>query len=191
MTRLLALLLLMLPAYSLAAPLSYQLQPDLSRVSFSYAVNGGNAGGQMPVRSADIVLDLQNISASRADIIVDASRARAGFIVATEALKGASVLNTQSYPTIRFRSTAIRPNDPRNLSGGGKIDGQLTIRGVTRPVTLDVKVFRQRGAEPGDLSRLSFQISGAIRRSDFGATGFGNLVGDIVQLDIAASVRAN
>ncbi|MEL6839551.1 MAG: YceI family protein [Pseudomonadota bacterium] len=185
-----AAIALLLPASLWADPIPYRLQADRSEVGFIFNLSGANNRGSMPVRAADIVIDFDRFTNSSADVTVDVSRARTGLIFATEALKAGSVLNASAHPTIRFQSTAIRPNDPRNLSAGGKIDGNLTIRGVTRPVTLDAALFRQQGTAEGDLSQLSFRISGSVNRSDFGATGYSDIVADQIRLDIAARVIA-
>ncbi|MEJ6401431.1 YceI family protein [Yoonia sp. 2307UL14-13] len=188
MSRLFAFLLFLIPIASAAAPTPYALQAERSEVGFIYSLSGAQNRGSMPVRQASILIDFDQFSNSSVDVTVDVSRARTGLIFATEALKGASVLNAGAHPTIRFRSTAIRANDPRNLSAGGKIEGMLTIRGVTRPVTLNAAVFRQAGTAANDLSQLSFRISGAVSRSAFGATGYSDLVADQITLDIAARV---
>lgn len=185
-----AVLMLCLPLSAAADPTPYRLQADRSEVGFFFNLSGADNRGTMPVRSANIVIDFDSFANSSADVTVDVSRARTGLIFATEALKAGSVLNASAHPTIRFQSTAIRPNDPRNLSAGGKIDGNLTIRGVTRPVTLDAALFRQQGSAEGDLSQLSFRISGTVSRSDFGATGYSDIVSDQIRLDIAARVSA-
>ncbi len=190
MRRLITAILFLLPLSVLAAPTSYNLQADRSEVGFIFNLSGADNRGSMPVQAANIVIDFDRFANSSADVTVDVSRARTGLIFATEALKAGSVLNARAHPTIRFQSTAIRPNNPRNLSAGGKIDGNLTIRGVTRPVTLDAALFRQQGSAEGDLSQLSFRISGSVRRSDFGATGYSDIVADTIQLDIAARVIA-
>lgn len=186
MTTLFALL--MLPVTLAAAPVAYALQTDRSEVGFIYTLSGNENRGSMPVASAAITIDFDAFTASNVDVSVDVRGARTGLIFATEALKASSVLDARNHPTIRFRSTAIRPNDLRNLSAGGKIDGLLTMRGVTRPVTLDAALFRQQGTAAGDLSQLSFRISGAISRSAFGADGYSDLVNDQILLDIAARV---
>lgn len=191
MTRLRILcftLLMITPFSALAAPATYALQQDRSEVGFIYVISGAEQRGTMPVQNAAIVIDFDRFSASTVDVSVDVSGARTGLIFATEALKAASVLDAGNHPSIRFQSTAIRPNDPRNLSAGGKIDGLLTIRGVTKPVTLDAALFRQQGTAADDLSQLSFRISGSISRADFGATGYGDIVEDTIELDIAARV---
>ncbi|MCY4180420.1 MAG: YceI family protein, partial [Litoreibacter sp.] len=143
----------------------------------------------MPVATSDIAIDLQNLTRSRVDVTVDVRRAKTGFFFATEALKGASVLNAKAYPTIRFTSTRVRLNGSGRLSDGAKIDGNLTIRGVTRPVTLNAALFRQRGTDPSDLSRLSFRLNGTLSRKAFGVNGYPKLVDDTIKLDIVARVK--
>ncbi|PJI92526.1 polyisoprenoid-binding protein YceI [Yoonia maricola] len=191
MTRILnsiAFLLFWIPSAVTAASVNYTLQADRSEVGFIYTLSGAQNRGTMPVVNADIAIDFQQFSASTVDVSVDVRNARAGMIFATEALKAASVLDADNHPTIRFQSTAIRAKNPRNLSEGGAIDGLLTIRGVTRPVTLNAAVFRQQGTAQGDLSQLSFRINGQVSRSAFGATGYGDIVSDTITLDIAARV---
>lgn len=181
-------ILLLLPAAAMAAPVGYDLQESQSEVGFIYTLSGTQNRGTMPVLNADIAIDFQTFTASSVDVSVDVTGASTGLIFATEALKAGSMLDARNHPTIRFRSTAIRANNPQNLSAGGEIDGLLTIRGITRPVTLNAALFRQQGTQEGDLSRLSFRISGAVSRSDFGAGGYSDLVADTIQLDIAARV---
>ena len=190
MIRLIAAFLLLIPTISFAAPVAYTLQADRSEVGFVYTLTGAQNRGSMPVRTADITIDVTQFANSSVDVTLDVRQARTGLVFATEALKAPSVLNAQNHPTIRFQSTVIRPNDPRNLSAGGKIDGNLTIRGVTRPVTLNAAVFRQQGTAEGDLTQLSFRISGSVQRSAFGAAGYNDIVSDEIQLDIAARVTA-
>ena len=171
-----------------AAPERYLLQTDRSEVGFIFQINGTANRGTMPVIAADISIDFDQFTNSQVDVTLDASGARTGLIFATEALKAASMLDVRNHPAIRFQSTAVRVADPRNLSQGGQIDGLLTIRGVTRPVTLNVALFRQEGTADGDLRQLSFRISGTIRRGDFNAAGYADMVADVIELDIAARV---
>lgn len=189
MIRLVMFFWLTLALQAAATPVSYTLQAERSDVGFVYNVGGADARGSMPVAAAQIAIDFDDFNQSRVDVTLDASRARAGLITATEALKGPSVLDVANHPMIRFEATAVRASDPRNLSQGGQIDGLLTVRGITRPVTLHVAVFRQRGTAEGDLRALSFQISGAISRSAFGAVGYAGLVDDLITVDIIARVR--
>lgn len=178
----------LLASVSFAAPVGYQLEADKSQVGFVYQLSGVPTVGQMPVRAARIAIDFQNLAASSVDVTLDVGKAKAGLIFATEALKARSVLDAGRHPTIRFVSTRVRPNGP-GINTGARIDGQLTIRGVSRPVTLNAALFRQKGTAAGDRSRLSFRLTGAVNRSDFGASGYADLVKDRVELDIIARIR--
>ena len=93
------------------------------------------------------------------------------------------MLDAAAFPEMVFRSTAIsRDGD------GAKVMGDLTIRGITRPVTLSARIFRQSGTGAGDLSLLTVLLKGTLVRSDYGATGWSDMVGDEVRLLITARI---
>jgi polyisoprenoid-binding protein YceI len=70
------------------------------------------------------------------------------------------------------------------------VTGNLTIRGVTRPVTLLAEVFRPKGSAEDDRSRLTVRLTGRVNRSDFGAAGWSDMVGDEVRIVINARIDA-
>lgn len=187
LTALLAVLI-WAPALS-AAPTRYVLDARASDVAFLFDLEGTRQRGTMPVRSADVVIDTANLAASRVDVSVDAAGARTQLFFATDAMKGPQVLDTDRFPVIRFVSTAIQLGAGGRLSDGASVSGNLTIRGVTRPVRLQASLYRQRGSSAGDLRELSFRLKGRISRAEFGAAGFRELVRDGVELDIRAVIR--
>lgn len=183
MLRTLLLTLILIPTLSIAGPESYRLNTGRSTVSFGFDFDGARKTGHMPVTSADLLIDLNNLSGSRVLVTLDAHAARAGFLLATRAMKGRSVLNTAEFPSIHFRSTRIQ-GDLR----GAVVSGELTIRGVTRPVTLNARLFRQRGTDLTDRSNLVVELTGSISRSGFGAAGYPTLVADTIDLRIIAQI---
>ena len=74
-------------------------------------------------------------------------------------------LNVDEFPTLSFRSTRV-VLDP---SGDWKVDGDLTVRGVTRPIVLDVE-FAGVIQDPWGNQRLGFTASGEIDRNEFGVS---------------------
>lgn len=172
----------------LAAPTAYELQKNRSKVGFVYTLLGTATQGTMPIQSADVIIDPEALERSSIDVSVDASKAKAGLIFATEALKSPTVLDVKRHPTIRFKSRRIRLSG-QGFSAGAQIDGDLTVKGQTRPVTLAAQLFRQAGTQAGDLSQLSFRVSGRLSRNAFGASGYADLVADDVSLDITARVK--
>ena len=173
-----------------AAPRAYDLLPDRSRILFRFDVGGTAQTGEVPVSQADIRVDTDNLAASSASVTADISRARTGFAPVTQALHSPSVLDAASYPLTRFVSTRIRLGARGRISEGATITGDLTLRGVTRPLTLDAVLSRPAGSAPDDLSFLYVDLTGSLNRRDFGATGYPDLVADTVTLDIHAEIRA-
>lgn len=166
-----------------AAPVAYVLEPEKSTVGFETDFGPDRITGRMPVASADLMLDFQAVTNSRIAVTLDVAHAEASFPFASQAMRGPKVLDAEAHPTITFRSNRVRAD-----GDGALVDGDITIRGVTRPVTLAARLYRQQGTEAGDLSLLTVSLKGKVRRSDFGATGWSDMVGDEVRLDILARV---
>ena len=178
----LPLILLMAPPAA-ALPVDYQLQADASEVGFSVDFGPDQITGQMPVTLADLTIDFDRLADCRFEVALDVGGTKASFPFAEQALKGPKVLDAAEHPTITFRSTAVRA-----MGEGAAVDGILTIRGVEKPVTLTATIYRQKGTVEGDRSRLTVHLVGAVNRSDFGAVGWADMVGDQVRLDIMARI---
>ena len=102
-------------------------------------------------------------------------------------LKSADFFDVENHPEMRFRSTKVVPVAGNRF----RVEGDLTIRGVTRPVALDVKE-EGRARDPWGGERAGFSAKTRINRKDFGLewnvaleTG-GFLVGDDVDIHIEA-----
>lgn len=183
--------LLGLPCASaaLARPTRYTLDTQASSVAFAFTLSGTDQRGSMPVKHADILIDPQNLAASTVDVLVDVSRAKTGLFFATQAMTGADVLNAARYPDIRFISTRIQLGASGRISEGARITGDLTVRGVTRPVTLEATLYRRPGSDANDLIQLNIRLRASISRSAYGASGYSDLVADTVTLDIQATIN--
>ena len=99
-------------------------------------------------------------------------------------LKSADFLDAAQFPVITFKSARVERH-----RDGLRIHGDLTVHGVTRPVTLDVDEITPEGKDPWGNTRIGTSAKGKIKRSDFGLawnaaleTG-GFLVGDDLKLD--------
>jgi polyisoprenoid-binding protein YceI len=173
-----------------AARRRYVLVRESSEISFGFTLQGTAQTGTVPVLSADIEVDTGSLAASTADVRVDIRDVRTSFIFITQALLSPEVLNAESHPVVRFRSTRVRLGARGRISEGAQIDGNLTLRGVTRPVSLDATLSRPAGSAPDDLDILYVDLAGTIDRRDFGAVGYPQLVEPQVTLDIHAEIRA-
>lgn len=79
-------------------------------------------------------------------------------------LKGADFFDAQQFPEIRFVSTAFRK---LNNTGDYVLEGQLTIRGITRPVSFQVR-YAGSVKDPWGNLRAAFSVEGKINRKDWG-----------------------
>jgi polyisoprenoid-binding protein YceI len=107
-------------------------------------------------------------------------------------VKSPDFLDVAQFPTMTFRSTGLRAN-----GSDYTLDGELTLHGVTRPVSLDLEVTGS-GPDAWGGTRVGFAAAGAINRSDFGIDiavpldGGGVVVADKIQLqlDVQGVLRA-
>jgi polyisoprenoid-binding protein YceI len=104
-------------------------------------------------------------------------------------LRSADFLQTEQHPKIAFASTSVNASSDTAFT----VVGDLTIRGVTRPVTLQAELDGE-GRDPWGYERIAYSATTKINRKDFGAnwnqaleTG-GVLVGD--ELDIRLTIQA-
>lgn len=166
-----------------AAPADYVLEPANSVVGFETDFGKDRITGKMPIIAANLTLDFDRIANCNVAVSLDASGAEASFPFAAQAMKGPKVLDTGNHPQITFQSTSVKASGK-----GAKVTGWLTIRGVRRSMVFDAQIWRQKGTEAGDLSHLSIRLTGSVLRSTYGATGWDDMVGDEVRLDILARI---
>jgi polyisoprenoid-binding protein YceI len=101
---------------------------------------------------------------SSVEVVIDASSIDTRDSGRDEHLRSADFLDVAGYPTLTFRSTAVRGRGER-----WQVDGELTIRGVTRPVSLDVEL-EGVVTSPWGKQVASFTASTEVDREDFGLT---------------------
>lgn len=90
-------------------------------------------------------------------------------------------LDAKQFPTITFASTSVAPSGERSA----KVTGDLTLKGVTRPITLDVTFSGETASHPfTKVPALGFSATGTFKRSDFGLDYLTGMVGDDVNVQI-------
>lgn len=177
------LLLIALATPASASPAAYVLEPAQSSVGFETDFGSDLITGQMPVLRADLLLDFKSLGSSQVSVVLDSAHAQASFPFAAQAMRGPKVLDSADFPQISFQSTSVVTK-----GAGAEVKGQLTIRGVTRPMVMQAMIWRQKGTQAGDLSHLTIRLTGVVNRSEFGAVGWSDMVGDQVRLNILARI---
>jgi polyisoprenoid-binding protein YceI len=140
--------------------------------------------GQFKSFSGKVALDEKDPTRSQVSFSAQVASIDTGNADRDEHLKGPEFFDAAKYPQIQFKSTKI------TKSGKGyKVVGDLTIRGVTKSVTLDATLSEAVQNPWGKQVRAS-KLTGRIKRSDFGVSWNkaldkgGVLVGDEVALDV-------
>jgi polyisoprenoid-binding protein YceI len=141
--------------------------------------------GRFASFSGSLAFDEANPQASRVEVTIDAASIDTKEPQRDAHLRSADFLETDAYPHITFKSTSVEKVGEREL----RLNGDLTIHGVTRPVTLEVD-YAGRQKDPWGGERAGFSAKLAIDRKDFGLTwnkaieAGGILVGDKVEIVI-------
>ena len=166
----------------------YTLSRVGTSVGFSFFLSGIGQSGTMPIQSAEIQINPEQLEDSRVTVVMNVAAARTRLPFARGPMLSDSILNAQAFPTITFRSTQIQLGPTGRISEGATITGDLTLRGITRPVTLQANLYRKPGSATDDLNDLSIRLSGELDRHEFGASGYPALVSDTVALNIRAEL---
>jgi polyisoprenoid-binding protein YceI len=181
----LALLAVLAAPAASAAVVDYTLDQSAATVAFETDFGPDLITGTIPLELANLSLDFDNVANCTVEVALDVTGAKASFPFAAQALKGPKVLDAKAHPRMTFESTSVR-----RAGEAADVTGQLTIRGVTKPVTLKAQLFRPKGSAADDFSQLTVKLSGRVNRSDFGATGWSDMVGDEVRIIITARIDA-
>jgi polyisoprenoid-binding protein YceI len=150
--------------------------------------------GHLGPVTGSIVIDEQDLSHSRVDVSIDARGIDSREPKRDEHLRSADFLDVANYPTVTFRSTRVEA--PSGAAGDLRVTGDLTIRGVTRPVTLEVEALPPAIQDPWGNSRRGISAHARINRKDWGLKwnlaieAGGVAVADEVALEIDAEIVA-
>ena len=148
---------LALPGASIAT--DYVVQPAASKLSFSDTFQGSAFTGSFTQWTASISYDPAHLAVSKFDVTVNPASASTGDKDQEKALPGADFFNVAKFPTAHFVTTGFRQNGAQVIA-----DGNLTLRGVTKPVSLMV-TFKPLG------TGATLDVSGSVKRLDFGVGG--------------------
>lgn len=165
----------------------WQIDPGHSQVSFSVRhLMISNVRGAFTKFSGRLEGDLSDPSGARIEAMIDAASIDTGNPDRDEELRGEDFFDTEKYPTVMFSSKKIVPEG----KGGLKMVGDLTIRGVTKEVTLDVTGPTPEMKDPWGHVKVAASATTVIKRSEFGITwnkaldAGGVLVGDEVTITL-------
>lgn len=181
---LIAALTLTAPAF--AAPETYNVDSTHTFARFSYSHFGMSTQlSRFNKTTGTVVLDKAAKTGS-VDVVIDTKSVDTGYDTFNEHIQGEDFLDTAKYPTATFKSTKVSFDGDKPAT----IEGELTIKGVTKPVTLTVTSFQSMAHPMLKKPAIGANAFTVVKRSDFGAGKYAPYVGDEVRIDIALEAIA-
>lgn len=166
---------------ALAAPETYVVDGNHTFPRFSYSHFGYSTQlSRFNKTTGKVVLDKAAKTAT-VDMEIDARSVDTGSTIFDEHIQGEDFLDTARYPTATFQSTRVIFADDKPVA----IEGKLTLKGVTRPVTLTVTSFQAMPHPMLKKDAIGANAWTVVKRSDFNAGKYAPNVGDEVRIDIA------
>ena len=166
---------------AVAAPESYVLEGTHSYPRFSYSHFGYSTQlSRFNKTTGKVVFDKAAKTGS-VDIVIDTKSVDTGYATFNEHIQGEDFLDTTKYPTATFKSTRVVFDGDKPAS----VEGNLTIKGVTKPVTLIVTSFLAMPHPMMKKDAIGANAYTLIKRSEFNAGKYAPNVGDDVRIDIA------
>ncbi len=184
-----ALVLATATASNLAAQTaSYRLDKDYTAINFSWSHVGlSRQSARLMGAEGRVTFDPANPEASAIDVTMKSANITTGIRDFDLLIKSPDYFNAAQFPLIMFKSTGIRQLSDKT----GQVAGDLTIKGITRPVTLSV-VWNFTGEHPlakvnpnyRDVQVSGFSASAVLRRSDWDLSLAIPFVSDEIRLSI-------
>ena len=181
-TRLtLAAALVTLSGAAFAAPETFVIDNAHTFPRFSYSHFGLSTQlSRFDKTSGKIVLDREAKTGS-VEVVIDTKSVNTGFDVFNGHIQGEDFLSTEKFPTATFKSTKVRFEGDKPVA----VEGDLTIKGVTKQVTLTLTSFILQPHPMLKKDAIGANATTKISRTEFGAGKYAPNVGDEVTIDLA------
>jgi polyisoprenoid-binding protein YceI len=165
----------------LAAPETFIIDGSHTFPRFSYSHFGFSTQlSRFNKTSGKIVLDREAKTGS-VDVVIDTTSVDTGFDVFNGHIQGEDFLSTEKFPSATFKSTKVRFEGDKPVA----VEGDLTIKGVTKPVTLTLTSFILQPHPMLKKDAIGANATTRISRTEFGAGKYAPNVGDEVTIDLA------
>jgi polyisoprenoid-binding protein YceI len=178
---LLAVALATLSGTALAAPETYTIENNHSFPRFSYSHFGYSKQlSRFDNTTGTIVIDREAKTGS-VDVTINTTSVDTGSTLFNQHIQAEDFLDTAKYPTATFKSTKVNFKGDQPVS----VEGNLTLKGVTKAVTLQIDSFLQMPHPISKKDALGANASTKVKRTDFNMGKYAPYVGDEVTIDIA------
>lgn len=170
----------------LAAAQTYVIDDSHTFARFSYSHFGLSTQQSMFDRTSGTVNFDPEAGTGAVEIVIDMTSVNTGYPAFDEHIQAEEFLNTAEHPTATFTSSRVVFDGDRPTA----IEGELTIKGITQPVTLEITRFAAMTHPMLQRPAIGADATTTILRSDFDAGLYAPAVGDEVRIDIAVEAIA-
>jgi polyisoprenoid-binding protein YceI len=179
--RALALALSAISASAFAAPETFNIDSTHTLLRFEYNHLGYSfQQHRFDKTSGKIVLDRAAKTGS-VDVAIDTTSVNTGYALFNQHIQAEDYFDTAKYPVMTFKSTAVKFDGDKPVT----VEGNLTIKGVTKPVTLTVTHFHSMPHPMLKKDAIGANATAKVKRSEFNMGKNVPYVGDEVTLSIA------
>jgi polyisoprenoid-binding protein YceI len=166
---------------ALAAPKTFDIDGSHTFPRFSYSHFGYSTQVSRFDNTTGTVVFDADAKMGSVDITIDMKSVNTGFADFNGHIQGEDFLDTAKFPKATFKSTKVNFQDGKPAS----IEGQLTIKGVTKPVTLTVTSFQAMPHPMLKKEAIGANAFTVIKRSEFNAGKYAPYVGDEVRIEVS------
>jgi polyisoprenoid-binding protein YceI len=166
---------------ALAAPETYGVEPNHTYANFSYSHMGLSTQISKFNKTSGTVVYDKVAKTGLVDVTIDMKSVDTGSALFNSHIQGADFLDTDKFPTATFKSTKVVFEGDKPAT----IEGNLTIKGLTKPVTLKVSHFNNMEHPMAKKDAIGANASALIKRTEFNAGKYAPLVGDDVTITIS------
>ncbi|MDD2990915.1 MAG: YceI family protein [Zoogloea sp.] len=164
-----------------AAPETYTIEGTHTFPRFEYSHFGYSTQlSRFDKTTGTITLDKAAKTGS-VDVTIDTTSVNTGYPLFNQHIQGEDFFDTAKYPTITYKSTKVNFDGDKPAT----IEGNLTVKGITKPVTLTVTSFHCMPHPMLKKDACGANATATIKRSEFNAGKYAPYVGDDVKLTIA------
>jgi polyisoprenoid-binding protein YceI len=165
---------------------SYKLDANHTQVIWSVDHLGfSKLYGMVGSMSGTLQIDPANLSAAKVEVDIPLSGLTVTSPAFAKHLASADFFETEKFPTARFVSRTVEVKGEE-----ATITGDLTLKGVTRPVVLNAKFYGAGVNAMNKARTVGFSATGTLKRSEFGVGYAAPAVSDDVQLKVTAAFEA-
>ena len=178
---LIAAALALVSTVAFAAPLTYKIDANHTDVVASWSHFGfSNPIAHFGKVDGNITYDAANVGASKVEVTIPLSGLNSHVPDFDDHLRSGDFFDAEKFPDITFKSTSVKAAGKGKL----KVTGDLTIKGTTKPVVLNVTINKIAVQPMAKREAAGFSATATIKRSDFGVGLYAPNVSDEVKLSI-------